>query len=97
MTDTKSIPTQDEAKAKVAAQIDAVKRAAKQAAKVKEAPQEIRRVKLRVLPMGDGKISMGVHVAGVGEAHYEKGEVIEHLEEPIAKALEQRGYGEIVG
>jgi hypothetical protein len=31
-------------------------------------------VECTVLPMGDGKVSMGQHVGGLGEAHYEEGE-----------------------
>jgi len=92
----KAVPTQADAAAKAAQQAEAVKRAARQAAKTQVAPQQIKRVKARVLPMGDGKISMGVHIAGVGEAHYEKGEIIQDLEEPIAQALEARGYAEII-
>lgn len=73
---------------------DMRKRAARQAAKeaAKLAAPEI--VKARVLPMGDGKISMGQHIAGIGEVHYERGEVFE-VERQIAEALEARGYVEI--
>lgn len=52
-------------------------------------------VNVRVLPLGDGKISMGQHVGGVGEVYYARGEVISDVELPIAEALEARGFGEI--
>jgi hypothetical protein len=70
-------------------------RAARQAAVVQVAPQNIPVVQVRVLPMGDGKISMGVHVPGVGEAHYERGEQFS-LIETVAIALEDRGFVEIL-
>ena len=44
--------------------------------------------------MGDGKISMGKHAAGIGEAHYDKGETF-GVGEDIAQALEARGFVEI--
>jgi hypothetical protein len=70
------------------------KRAARQAAKssVQQAPDEV--VQVRVLPMGADKISMGEHVAGIGEAHYERGEEFS-VNRPIAEALQARGYVEI--
>jgi len=70
-------------------------RAARQAAIVAEKPEAIPIVQARVLPMGDGKISMGVHVPGVGEAHYERGETFSVIE-TVALALEDRGFVEIV-
>lgn len=70
-------------------------RAARQAAIVAEKPENIPIVQARVLPMGDGKISMGIHVPGVGEAHYERGETFSVIE-TVALALEDRGFVEIV-
>jgi hypothetical protein len=92
----KTVPGQAEAAAAASAQAEAIKRAARQAAKTKVAPQTIERVKVRVLPNGDGKISMGVHIAGVGEAHYERGEVIPNVLKDTAQDLEARGFAEIV-
>ena len=70
-------------------------RAARQAAVVQATPENIPVVQARVLPMGDGKISMGVHVPGVGEAHYERGETFSIIE-TVAIALEDRGFVEIL-
>jgi hypothetical protein len=70
-------------------------RAARQAAVVQATPENIPVVQVRVLPIGDGKISMGVHVPGVGEAHYERGEQFS-LIETVAIALEDRGFVEIL-
>lgn len=70
-------------------------RAARQAAVVQATPENIPIVQARVLPMGDGKISMGVHVPGVGEAHYERGETFSVIE-TVAISLEDRGFVEIL-
>lgn len=51
-------------------------------------------VECRVLPMGDGKVSMGVHIGGIGEAHYTRGEVFK-INRHIAQRLEKKGYVEI--
>lgn len=67
------------------------KRAARQAAKRELAPQTHPTVECTVLPMGDGKISMGEHVAGLGTAHFEEGETFS-TDLPIALALYERGY-----
>lgn len=67
------------------------KRAAKQAAKTLREPEAVPTVECVVLPMGDGKISMGEHVAGLGEVHYEEGEAFPVLL-PIAEALKARGF-----
>jgi hypothetical protein len=68
------------------------KRAARQAAarqKDDAPPPEV--VECTVLPMGDGKISMGQHIGGLGEAHYEEGETF-NVELPIAVSLYDRGF-----
>lgn len=71
---------------------DAIKkRAARQAAKSMAAPQDIPVVECTVLPMGDGKISMGDHVAGLGTAHYEEDEKFD-VQLPVAVALYERGF-----
>lgn len=69
----------------------AKKRAARQAARPDFAPEKVEIVTCRVLPMGADKISMGIHVSGVGEAHYEEDETFE-VAEPVALALKARGY-----
>lgn len=53
-------------------------------------------VDIRILPLGDGKVSMGVHIPGVGDAHYEKGEIAKGWLRENAEALEQRGFAEII-
>lgn len=50
------------------------KRAAKQAHKRELAPDDVPIVNCTVMPHGDGKISMGQHIAGLGEVHFEEGE-----------------------
>lgn len=67
------------------------KRAARQAAKVQREPETIPVVECVVLPIGDGKISMGEHVGGLGTAHYDEGET-PSFQLPIAVALYDRGY-----
>lgn len=77
--------------------MDAIrKRAARQAAAKLGEEAEVPKVAARVLPLGDGKVSMGLHIAGIGEAFYEKGETIPGVPEPIARDLEAKGYVEIV-
>ena len=71
MQKTNSTP---EAKAAVEEREAMKKRAAKQAAKRELAPDEVPSVTCTVLPLGDGKISMGQHIGGLGEVHYEEGE-----------------------
>lgn len=72
------------------------KRAAKQAAKRELAPEVYPEVECVVLPMGDGKISMGEHVPGLGTAHYEEGETFSVIQ-PIALSLYERGYVNFAG
>jgi hypothetical protein len=67
------------------------KRAAKQARKRELAPEEVPIVECVVLPQGDGKISMGEHVGGLGEVHYEEGETFP-CQLPIAIGLYERGF-----
>jgi hypothetical protein len=88
MQKTNSAP---EAKAEIDKQEALKKRAAKQAAKRELAPETYPIVECTVLPMGDGKISMGEHVPGLGTAHYEEGETFPVIL-PIALALYERGY-----
>ncbi|MFA6043624.1 MAG: hypothetical protein WC718_01455 [Phycisphaerales bacterium] len=78
------------------AKINALKkRAARQAAALQvEGAPPVETVTCRVLKAGDGRISMGVHIASIGDAFYEKGET---FQAPIdlATGLEDRGYVEI--
>lgn len=68
------------------------KRAARQAAaNMKEDAPPDPVVECTVLPMGDGKISMGEHIGGLGTAHYEEGEKF-NIGVPIAVALYDRGF-----
>lgn len=87
--------SQEDARLEAAAEEAAKKRAARQAAKVEVAQTEPEKVEVRVLKKGDQKISMGVHVAGIGEAHYEHGETFT-VAKPIADELEDRGFVELV-
>jgi hypothetical protein len=80
-----------EAKAELDKQEDLKKRAAKQASKRELAPEVYPFVECTVLPMGDGKVSMGEHVAGLGSVHYEEGETFT-VALPIATALYERGF-----
>lgn len=73
------------------------KRAARQAAaKLKEDAPPPDVVSCRVLKAGDGRVSMGIHIAGVGDAFYERGETFK-IERSIAADLEDRGLVEIEG
>jgi len=71
-------------------------RAARQAAsQVKDdTPPDL--VDIRILPLGHGKVSMGVHIAGIGDAHYDKGEIAKGWLRENAEALEARGFAEIL-
>jgi hypothetical protein len=71
MQKTNSAP---EARAEVEKLEALKKRAAKQAAKRELAPEAVPHVECTVLPHGDGRISMGEHVGGLGTVHYEEGE-----------------------
>jgi hypothetical protein len=85
------IQSQAQAREQHEAQEAIRKRAARQAAKVQREPEAIPVVEVVVLPMGDGKISMGEHVGGLGTAHYDEGEKFS-LQLPIAVALYDRGF-----
>lgn len=88
MQKTNSSP---EAKAEIEKLEALKKRAAKQASKRELAPEVIPEVHCTVLPLGDGKISMGQHVAGLGEVHFEEGET---FTSPLPTAVlhYERGY-----
>jgi hypothetical protein len=71
-------------------------KAAKQAAVVKAEAAPVELVSARVLPLGDGKISMGVHVGGIGEVHFDKGEIIPPFPRERAEELQVQGWVEII-
>jgi hypothetical protein len=85
------IKSQSEARADAEAADALKKRAARQAAVAIKNPVAPTVVECVVLPMGDGKISMGEHVASLGEAHYEEGEKLT-VALDIALNLYERGY-----
>lgn len=87
----RTLKTQAQAKEEFEAQEALRKRAARQAAQVAAAPEAIPTVDCTVLPMGDGKVSMGQHVGGLGEAHYEEGEKFT-APVPVALDLYRRGF-----
>lgn len=67
------------------------------AARVKaKGPQETY-VSMRVLPLGHLKISKGIHIPGIGDEMYERGDVIDMVLYSTAKAHQDAGRGEIVG
>jgi hypothetical protein len=91
-----STPSQAELATAAALDAELRKRAARQAAGELHRPASPEMVRVRVLKLGADRVSMGVHIAGVGEAYYEQGEAFD-LEAPIAEALEDKGYVEITG
>ena len=70
-------------------------KAARQAGKAPKTDDPSDIVKCRVMKLGDGKVSTGQHVSGVGEVHFERGEELT-IARSIALGLEDRGYVEIV-
>lgn len=91
-----SIANQVDAAAQAALDIILRKRAARQAAGQLGAPVAIEKVRVLVTKLGADKISMGIHIAGIGEAYYEQGEEFDTPRE-IADTLEDRGYVMILG
>lgn len=83
--------TNTNTKAELEAQEALKKRAARQAHKRELMPTAFPKVTCTVLPMGADKISMGEHVPGLGEVHYEEGETFETTQD-IAVALYRRGF-----
>lgn len=53
-------------------------------------------VTMRVLPLGDNKISRGIHVPGFGDEMYERGDIIENVPLSTAQAHQANGMGEII-
>lgn len=52
-------------------------------------------VEVRILPLGDGKVSTGQHQPGVGDVCYARGQNAKLLPETAA-ALEKRGFVEVL-
>lgn len=69
-------------------------RAARQAVDAVERGDAEPMVVCRITKQGDGKVSMGKHFAGIGEAHYEWKEA-PTFPLSVARALEERGFVEI--
>lgn len=84
------------AKAEIEAQEAMKKRAAKQASKRELAPDDLPQVECTVLPLGDGHISMGQHIGGLGDVHYEEGESFT-CDLPIAIQHYVRGWVQFPG
>lgn len=91
-----SIANQVDATAAAALDLMLRKRAARQAAGQLNAPVVIEKVRVLVTKLGADKISMGIHIAGIGDAYYEQGEEFD-AERPLAEALEDKGMVMILG
>lgn len=91
-----TITNQVDATAQAALDLMLRKRAARQAAGAIGQPAPIDKVRVLVTKLGGDKISMGIHIAGIGEAHYEQGEECD-LERRIAEAHENVGWVMILG
>ena len=85
------LQSQTEAREAAAKAEEVRKRAARQAAKAASDPASIQVVECVVLPLGSGKISMGQHIGGLGEAHYEEDETFK-VPLSVAEELKSRGY-----
>lgn len=66
------------------------------AARVKAKGPETVYVQMRVLPLGHNKISKGIHIPGIGDEMYERGDIIDMLDIKIAAEHEANGKGEIL-
>lgn len=73
------------------AKIDALRRAK---ANIRHDGPAEKIVGARVTKKGDGKVSMGEHIAGLGDLTYDRNEIV-RFPETIALALEERGWVEI--
>lgn len=84
MSDPKPV---SEAAKREQAEIEAKRRikAAKQASKTAREAEDPKLVQCKVLPLGDGRISTGEHVAGIGEVHYEEDETFDCLDTTAEK------------
>lgn len=76
----------------------AQKMAAEEAASRLKARGPVARfVQMRVLPLGDKKISTGIHVPGFGDEYFSRGDIIPNVPLETARTHERNGYGEILG
>lgn len=76
----------------------AQKMAAEEAASRLKARGPVARfVQMRVLPLGDKKISTGIHVPGFGDEYFSRGDIVDSVPLETAKVHERNGYGEILG
>jgi hypothetical protein len=76
----------------------AQKMAAEEAAsRLKAAGPVARFVQMRVLPLGDKKISTGIHVPGFGDEYFSRGDIVPNVPLETARTHERNGYGEILG
>jgi hypothetical protein len=91
-----AIPSQSDAIAAAALDAELRRRAARQAAAAGGAAPPVEKVRVQVTRLGADKISMGMHIAGIGEAFYEKDEEFD-ADKPIADGLEVRGFVVIKG
>lgn len=53
-------------------------------------------VDARILKAGDGKISTGIYVAGIGNMTHKRGKIIQNMPLHTARELEDRGFVEIM-
>lgn len=65
-------------------------------ARVKQKGPDTVYVQMRVLPLGHNKISKGIHIPGIGDEMYERGDIIDMLDAKIAQEHELAGRGEIL-
>jgi hypothetical protein len=76
----------------------AQKMAAEEAASRLKARGPVARfVQMRVLPLGDKKISTGIHVPGFGDEYFSRGDIVPNVPLETARTHERNGYGEILG
>jgi hypothetical protein len=76
----------------------AQKMAAEEAtSRLKAAGPVARFVQMRVLPLGDKKISTGIHVPGFGDEYFSRGDIVPNVPLETARTHERNGYGEILG
>lgn len=74
------------------AEMEALRKRAARQAQRNTSKEDIPTVDCEVLPQGDGKISMGQHFGGLGDAYYDEGETIKDLQLPVAIALYEKGF-----
>jgi hypothetical protein len=65
--------------------------------RLRAAGPQLQMTSVRVLHLGHDKISKGIHIPGVGDARFQKGDIIQNVEYGRARELENTGMAEIVG